>query len=521
MKTVILFLIFGFYLHANEIRGAMFNILDQGAVGDAHTLNTRAIQKTIDQCHQQGGGTVVIPAGVFLTGTIQLRSNIHLFLESGSVLKGSTDVADYQLGTQRVGLLYTQNANNITISGPGNIDGNGDSFMYLDQRKKLGGVDYSVLRQGKQYMDPAEGLGDGPVEPKERPFQMIIFSNCKNVTVRDVLITNSPFWTVHFADCDGVLFTGIKLYTNLLIPNSDGLDLTSCSNVMVSDCDIRAGDDAIAITGYSHHFNLPGYQDLLHVSENITVTNCTLQSRSAGIRIGGLDQNSMKNYTFNNIIIHDSNRGIGLFARDAGAIENMIFSNIVIETRLHTGDWWGNAEPIHLSAVRLTEKVALGKIKNIKFQNIIARSESGILVYGTEENVIENVAFQNVTFQMKNSPLNAAYGGNFDLRPVLEIKQQLFSHDIPAFYAQYVKNLRIESFDLEWEAVTESFFTHGLEINHFQDLFIANYHGTPAPVNPLAYALKIEQGQGYSILNSTNPRQPARFLQKSRVTSAY
>jgi polygalacturonase len=86
-----------------------------------------------------------------------------------------------------------------------------------------------------------------------------------------------------------------------MVPNGDGLDFTSCSNVIVSDCDIRAGDDAIVVTGYDRHFDLPGFDGIRHPSENVTVTNCTLVSRSSGIRIGGLDQNTMRNYVFSNL----------------------------------------------------------------------------------------------------------------------------------------------------------------------------------------------------------------------------
>jgi polygalacturonase len=159
----------------------------------------------------------------------------------------------------------------------------------------------------------------------------------------------------------------------------------------MSDCDIRTGDDCIVLTGYDHHFDLPGYKNIKHPSENITVTNCTLQSRSAAIRIGGFDQNPMRNYIFSNITITNSNRGIGIFARDRGSIENLIFSNIIIETRLHTGDWWGQGDPIHLSAVRLLKDVAPATIRHVKFQNVLCKGEAGIVVYGTEESVIEDV----------------------------------------------------------------------------------------------------------------------------------
>ena len=475
---------------------SVFTITEHGAVGDGRTLNTATIQKLIDSSALRGGGTVVVPSGVFLTGALRLRSNVHLSLQSGAVLKGSERLGDYSLGGKPVGLIFTEDAENVTISGPGTIDGSGDAFMDLSRAKRIDSAGSAWTRQRSRFREVAAGVGDGPVVPKDRPFQMIIFSGCRNVVLRDVRITNSPFWTVHCADCDGVLLSGVRIWCNLLVPNNDGADFTSCSNVLVSDCDVRTGDDCLVFTGYSRHFNLPGYRGLRHPSENINVTNCTLISRSAAIRIGGFDQNPMRNYTFSNITIHDSNRGIGIFARDEGSIENMTFTNIVIDTRLHTGDWWGNGEPIHISAVRLTKDVNLGRIRNVKFQHCVCRGEAGIVVYGTEENVIENLSFEDVALHVADSPLNGVGGGNFDLRPVLDPKLQLFSHDIPGLYAQYVRNLRIRDFDLSWDPVGQPFFTHGLDIREFDGVSIDGFRGTGAPGNRGAFPVSLRNGTG-------------------------
>jgi hypothetical protein len=213
----------------------------------------------------------------------------------------------------------------------------------------------------------------------------------------------------------------------------------------------------------------------------------------------------MRNCIFSNITIVNSNRGIGIFARDEGSIENMIFSNIVIDTRLHTGDWWGNGEPIHLSAVRLTKDVTLGRIRNVKFQNIIARGEAGIVVYGTDESVIEGVSFENVTLHIANSKLNELGGGNFDLRPVLDPKLQLFSHDIPGFFAQYVRGLRLRDFDLTWGPVKQTFFTHGIEVNHFEGVTIDNFHGSAAPCSPKAFPISLHEGKNFEIRGDAVP----------------
>jgi hypothetical protein len=480
-----------------------FRISDFGAVGDGKTLNTGAIQKAIDECARNGGGTVSVPPGVFLSGTLQLRSNINLHLESGGVLKGSSRLQDYSLNGKLVGLLYTQEAKNVAITGLGTIDGNGDSFMELDRAKRIDSAGSAWTRQKEHFREVIQGVGDGPSVPKDRPFQMIIFSDCRNVTIRDVLITDSPFWTVHCADCDGVIVSGIRIWCNLLVPNNDGIDFTSCSNVQMSDCDIRTGDDCIVLTGYDHHFNLPGFKNLNHPSENITVTNCTLQSRSAAIRIGGFDQNPMRNYTFSNITITNSNRGIGIFARDRGSIENLIFSNIVIETRLHTGDWWGQGDPIHLSAVRLVSDVVPGKIRNVTFRDIICKGESGIVVYGSDESVIENVSFDGVSLCLGESSLGGVAGGNFDLRPVLDPKLQLFAHDIPGLYAQHVKNLRIRDFGLTWDGVKQPYFTHGIEVNTFDGLQISGFRGTGAPSEPKAFPVAVRDGRGFQIDKSS------------------
>lgn len=474
-------------------------ITDAGAVGDGKTDNTALLQRVIDSVASRGGGSVVVPPGIFVTGTLQLRSDIDLHIERGGVLKGTGNLEEYQAGGRRVGLLFTRDAQNISITGEGTIDGNGDSFMDLSQEKNLEKAGTAWTRQKDHFREVQKGPGDGPVVPRDRPYQMIIFSDCRNVTVRGVMIANSPFWTLHFADCDGVIVSGVRIWCNLMVPNNDGVDFTSCSNVVMSDCDIRTGDDCIAVTGYSRHFDLPGYKGLHRPCENIAVSNCLLTSRSAAIRIGGFDQNPMRNMTFTNITITNSNRGIGLFVRDQGGIENLTFSNMVIETRLHTGDWWGNGEPIHLSAVRLTKDVPLGQIKNIKFKNIVCRGESGMLVYGSAESVIDNVSFEDVSLHIVASPLNGVAGGNFDLRPVLEPRLQLFAHDIPGLYGEHVRNLRVRDFDLSWDAVKETFFTHGIEVNHFEGLVIGSFRGTGAPNNPAAYPIVVRNGTGCRI----------------------
>lgn len=486
----------------------IFSITNYGAVGDGKTVATKAVQSAVDDCNAKGGGDVVIPAGIFIIGTVHLKSNVHLYLNIGAVLRGSPNLQDYEtyipakpFNPIHKGMLFTEDAENITISGEGQIDGNGDLFFDLDKAKKLDYAAVKFTRQKEKYREVKQGIGDGPVVPKDRPYQMFVFSNCKRITIKNIFITKAPFWCMHFADCDAVQITDIRLWNNLLAPNADGIDITSCTNVIIEGCDIRAGDDAIAIVGYNHHFEIPGFKNLRHISENIIVSNCNLQSYSSAIRIGFLDQNTVRNVQVNNVNITNSTRGIGIFLRDEGSLENISFSNIFIETHLRTGDWWGNGEPIHISAVRGKDSVKLGQIKHVFFENIICRGDNGMLVYGSDESIIEDVSFNHIRFGITDSKLNEVAGGNVDLRGA-SIEKPLFSRDIPGLLAQYVKGLIINDFQLYWPNAPMSFFTHGIELNHFEDVHITGFKGTASPANLKAYKIYAENGKDFMTDNN-------------------
>ena len=235
--------------------------------------------------------------------------------------------------------------------------------------------------------------------------------------------------------------------------NSDGIDMYDSKNVTISDCIISAGDDAIAVIS----------------SDNITVDNCVLHSRSSGIRIGYnvFNNHNSGNLLFNNIRIYDSNRGIGIFQRQEGDMKNMIFSNIIIDTRLHSGQWWGHGEPIHISAVPGLGSKKVGKISNVRFSNITATAETGVVIYGSKESVLEDIVLDEVNISIQRGNLSESYGGNIDLRPTNDISIGIFRHDIPAVYACYVKNLDIRNLQINWGPNMSSYFTNAVECTHF------------------------------------------------------
>jgi polygalacturonase len=489
----------------------VFNIADYGAKGDGKTLNTTAIHEAIQACAQAGGGTVYVPTGEFRTGTVVLASNVHLLIEAGGVLKGSDRTSDYLAeGNNRFGLILARNAENVAITGHGTLDGNGTAFMDLNKKRIDDDFDGKFIRQGKSYMYGDKEMGDGPVFPNERPGDMFIFSECKNLLIRDVTIKDSPMWTIHVADSDGTDIIGVRILNGISYANNDGIHCTSSRNIHISDCQISAGDDGICVTGFGPKKG---------VSENVTVSNCTIQSRSSGIRVGYGD-NSIRNCLFQNLVIYGSNRGLGIFSRDRGDIENIQFSNITIETRLHTGHWWGHGEPIHVSAVPIYENVTSGEIRNIRFTDITARSESGIVIHGLKEKPIKNLIFRDLRLTLLPSPLSATYGGNFDLRPALDKAWAIFKHDIPGLFGRYVNGLNIEGFDLEWVGPAADYLTHGVEVEYFEDLVIDGFKGKQAADKPGTAAIALNHGRNVTIRNCQARPGTEVFLIHSDLSEA-
>jgi len=474
----------------------IYRITDFGAQPDGRSINTDAIQRTVDECSAHGGGTVVVPPGTFVTGSIRLLSSVHLYLESGAVLKGSSAMSDYYRSGVRRGVLFADDATDISISGFGCIHGNGTVFFRTDKLNPAG-IDNIYTRQKGDYMNPAYGLDEGPIAYEVRPGMMVDFLRCSNISLRDVTLKDSPEYAVRFGTCENVTITGITVANNPLIPNNDGIHCTTSRHVRISDCHIVAGDDAIIVTGFPYDMDSTGrgiappatYGNTTGRSEYVTVTNCTLSSRSAGIRVG-YGRNDIRDCTFQNIVIENSNRGIGVFARDTGSIRNILFSNIVIETRLFTGGWWGAGEPIHVSAIAQTEGARVGRIDNVRFDNIVAEGEAGIILYGAEESPLTDIVLSNVRLVVRAGPLSTSYGGNIDLRPAWSGGTRVFSHDLSGIYARGLLNSRVEHFELTWQGKLPGYFTNGIELDRCAHVTIRGFRGSHAPGVPGAKPVK-------------------------------
>jgi polygalacturonase len=466
-------------------KSAVYNIMDFGAKNNGIELTTLQIQYAIDKCFLNGGGVVYVPQGEYLTGTLNLKSNVEFHLESGAILKATTDLTQYQRHNEYpAGVFYTEDSKNVSITGKGKIFGQGMKFMYSDSAKIIKGDVNNYIRQKFDFRKVESGIGDGPVMPKERYHQMIIFSNCTNVALKDIEVVDAPYWTFLIVHCDRVYITGLSINNNLLIPNSDGLDIVSSSNVNVSDCIITCGDDCIVLAGYAHHFGDPGFKDILKPSQNINVSNCILQSRSSAIRIGGWDQNHMSDYNFENIIIFDSNCGINITVRDSGSVRNVNFSNIRIETRMHTGDWWGNGEPVKISALRGVADNPVGIIRNIHFNNLTCRGENAILMYASDETKLRDISFTNFNFILRKSALDRVSGGNFDLRPNIIAGKEIYESNVPVVYIENAENVSLNQGTIAWDGVESRYYTHAIEAVKVNNLKMTNMTAVPSPSNP-------------------------------------
>ncbi len=274
----------------------MISITECGAIPDAPEVQTQAIQAALDRAAQGGGGTVHVPAGRFLTGTLVLGSHVTLHLENGATLKGSECIADYPEVdggfTDAVGqsrnrcLIYARGTVNTVISGHGVIDGSGSAFGYEE---------------------------DG------RPF-MIRFIDCSDVKVSGVTLKDSPGWVSHYLGCENVLIHGISIRSRTN-GNNDGIDVDSCRRVRISDCDIDTGDDAVCIKSTR-----------ATPSEDIVVTGCRISSTWGALKLGTESAGDFRNIIFSNIVIRDTEGGgLKLISMDGCRMENILVDNIVMD----------------------------------------------------------------------------------------------------------------------------------------------------------------------------------------------
>jgi polygalacturonase len=352
--------------------------------------NAYAIQKALDACAALGGGRVVLRPGVHYSGTIHLRSHVTLHLENEAILLGSTDIDDYgrKSGTPgarivngiATALVFAEKAEDIAITGEGTIDGNGRAFW----EKKEDVPEWVHEKEKMGTWIPGFTCG-----ARERPRALIMLIECQNVRIESIRIENSPSWAVHPLACTDLVLRGITLRGAVDGSNTDGIDLDSCSDVLVEDCDIVTGDDAIALK----NTNAWG---LKRPSRNIIVRKCRLCSTTHGFTIGTETEEDFEDITFSDSQVemadgHRTLTGIGLSILDGMAIRRMQISNITISDAV---------APIQIrlgNAGRGQDIPKPGILEDITLENIsIVRAYGNNMIVGLPHHPLRRVVLRNV-----------------------------------------------------------------------------------------------------------------------------
>lgn len=338
-----------------------------GAVGDGRASDTAAVQNAIDSAWKAGGGTVRFSAGTYLCGTLYLKSNVGLFLEAGSIILGDTVLSQYPVNrfsfssyTQNYGgraLIWAEKQENISIRGAGTIDGQGASFSDT----------------GKKY----EG----------RPY-LIRLIECNDVLLENVTLRNGAMWTIHFLACDNVVARGLTI-DSLVNHNNDGIDIDSSQNVLVENCNIRTGDDAICLKSTS-----------FRQTKNVIVRNCVLESRCNGFKLGTETNGGYENVLAHDLVIRNTRlAALALEIVDGGHLNNVRISNVEVD---------GAGCPLFIRLgnrgrppVKGDARPDVGTVSDIEISNINARGLTNfpVVISGIPGHFIHDVLIRDSSFR--------------------------------------------------------------------------------------------------------------------------
>jgi polygalacturonase len=464
-----------FRLLATEI-----NITTLGAHADGATVSTAIIQKAIDQCSSGGGGTVKIPAGRFVTGTILLKDNVTLHLDANAVLLGSTNIDDYSAPDKfRSGngaemghcLIAAVAVKNVGLAGDGLIDGRG---------KEL--------------------LAARPNGNSARPF-LARFVHCNGVSVERVHLQQPAAWTMHFSQCSNVTATRVTIDSRGLA-NNDGMDIDSSEHVRIKNCNIISGDDSVCLKTTS-----------LAPCRDIEITDCDLQSHWAAVKFGTESAADFRNITIARCRIHDTQGGgIKIFSVDGAHIENVTIADVTMKNvnfplfirlgaRLKTFRAGDARQPI-------------GSIHGITVRNLRAEATSpiGVVISGIPGHNIEAVTLENIDIELPG-------GGSAEAaQAVLEEKENaypeitMFGKQFPAsgLFARHVKTLNASAVRL---AFAKSDLRPAIVL---QDADTATLSGWTIPGNKAAESLvRLDSGRNIRIQDFTVAEKIGVFVRST------
>lgn len=469
----------------------MLNILDFGAVGDCTTCNTKALRAAIEACAGCGGGTVLVPAGTFLTGPIELCSNMTLHLDAGAVLLFSGDLDAYPtVRTRNVDgeyhgyapLLYGRDLSDVAITGRGTIDGQGESWWTFVResilpnkqadRPVLTGVapDHPVLVRAQEFA----ALNEEFVAEEEdydgwrdfvRP-PLIRLMNCRNVVLSGNTHRNSPMWNTHLLYCDNVRVDGVTFLNPPHAPNGDGLDIDSSTNVLVANCFFRVKDDCLCLKSGRNEYG----RKQARPTANVTVTNCIMDRGHGAVVMGSETSGDIRNVVISNCLVNNGvPRGIRIKSNRlrGGCVENILANGIImngVDFALTINGYYGcgirphEAHLVREAAQPVSERTPT--MRNVQFSNIMARGVKAAAgyIHGLPEMPIAGVSLSNVSIEMTDDPaeqgmyasaalLNERMAGDgFFLKYARDVSLRdvsITTRQGPSLYARHVEGLTV------------------------------------------------------------------------------
>lgn len=364
-----------------QIQAPVFDVFDYGAKGDGKSIDMKAIQKAIDAC-KGSGGTVYLHNGVFLTGQLNLSSNMTLYIDSSATLLGiqndsqefypsrliETRYPNRMLDDCQRRLIYGSHVNKVTVAGKGSIDGQGDfaPWMYT---KELG-------------------------TEKDRP-GIFAFVASTNITVEGLTLLDPACWTQVYIECDTVTIRNLTINSGKLTPNRDGIDIVDCHNVLIENCDIKSEDDGICFKSGSEFG-----------CKNVVVRNCTIDKLNvrAGncFKLGTDGLGSFMNFDVSGLVLKNAyqNTGIVIESMDGAVIDHLNFNDCHIEN-------CGQAFFVLLGDRKRTvpsREPRIGAISNISFSNITGKNftqQYPSIITGIKGHNIQNVSFENIQLTLK------------------------------------------------------------------------------------------------------------------------
>ncbi|MDD2589458.1 MAG: glycoside hydrolase family 28 protein [Fermentimonas sp.] len=458
------------------------NLLDYGGNPDGITLNTSAFADAMQDLSKKGGGTLIVPKGIWFTGPIVFESNINMYLEKGALILFSPDKDLYPLVETIFEGLETRrcqspisgrNLENIAITGEGSINGSGEAWRPLKKEKVTESHWKSVVSsggvvRGDNYWFPSEGslkgfeMSDMNVPRQDlseeewleikdflRPV-MVSFIECKNLLLEGVLFENSPAWNIHPLMCENVILDGVFIRNPGYSQNGDGLDLESCVNSIIVNSLFDVGDDGICIkSGKDEEGRLRG-----RPTENVIVENCKVFQGHGGFVVGSEMSGGVKNISVKNCqflgtdvgLRFKSNRGRG------GVVENIFISDIYmfnIATESFLFDLFyggksasealadGDTTPIDEHEFPVTDETPV--FKNIYVKNLVSRNARRAMLFnGLPEMNIENI-------NLENAFITARYGAEFSESRDINLKNvTIIPDEGPAYLFNNVKNFEAE-----------------------------------------------------------------------------